>query len=60
MIIPIRAGVGYGFGVPMLLLLGVLCTGIAADVAYRANAIHPGERRIEQDITDNIEFICLG
>ncbi|KAL7743436.1 hypothetical protein ACLKA6_018577 [Drosophila palustris] len=41
MIIPIRAGVGYGFGVPMLLLLALLCTGVAADLAYRANAIHP-------------------
>ncbi|KAH8411327.1 hypothetical protein KR215_002147 [Drosophila sulfurigaster] len=37
----IRTGVGYGYGVPMLLLLAMICLGVDADLAYRANAIHP-------------------
>lgn len=43
MIIPLRAGAGYGFGVPMLLLLALFCVGAYADLGYRANAVHPGK-----------------
>ncbi|KAH8395948.1 hypothetical protein KR222_002237 [Zaprionus bogoriensis] len=41
MLIPLRAGAGYGFGVPMLLVLALLCVGANADLAYRGNAVHP-------------------
>lgn len=48
MIIPLRAGAGYGFGVPMLLLLTLFCVGAYADLGYRANAVHPGEGERER------------
>lgn len=49
MIIPLRAGAGYGLAVPMLLLLLTLfCVGAYADLGYRANAVHPGEREREE------------
>lgn len=45
MIIPLRAGAGYGLAAPMLLLLlALFCVGAYADLGYRANAVHPGER----------------
>ncbi|EDV91804.1 uncharacterized protein LOC6566349 [Drosophila grimshawi] len=40
-IIPIKAGPGYGFGVPMLLLFALIFIGVSADLGYRGNAIHP-------------------
>lgn len=36
-------GVGVGVSVMLLLLLALLCAGAAADLGYRANAVHPGE-----------------
>lgn len=49
MIIPLRAGAGYGLAAPMpLLLLALFCVGAYADLGYRANAVHPGEREREE------------
>lgn len=44
MMIPLRAGAGYGLG---LLLLALCCVAAYADLAYRGNAVHPGERERE-------------
>ncbi|XP_033150163.1 uncharacterized protein LOC117134893 [Drosophila busckii] len=41
MTIPLRSAVVYVFGVPMLLLLTLLCAAANADLGYRANAVHP-------------------
>lgn len=43
MMIPLRAAAGYVFG----LLLALCCVGAYADLAYRGNAVHPGERERE-------------
>lgn len=57
MIIPLRAGAGYGFAVPMLLLLALFCVGAYADLGYRANAVHPGKGERERE--GRKEHICL-